>query len=478
MSQLLRRAKADNRTIVVGLAGVLITIQFLLSGPILEGYGVVLNSKNYFHFFPSIASRPASLIPEFLAGFFGGNSKWGYFFVGVVFTLIKMWLLLKFTKHFSKIETLNLSLIIFLMSPWLNFMNERYFPAQLSALLCLIGFYQWMNKTNPLLICLSMFIAGTAYPPAATTMIIVGIILALLRIDENFKNLAILVAGCFIFLAYYEVINHVVKKSYDAQVIGKITLRNIGHLYLTTYLSSAAVTLIVILIVTIISFKIAAESKIQIIYIIASLLILLPICSIGFASNFLHVNDIDRVLFPIFLGLSVLLIRTFFLATSPKQIQTELIVRRPLLATALTLSILVYSTTFLAPWFSNYSFNTKLVNIVTEFELKHHEKSLLILDKTGHFGDVNTLFNGADVLSESLALKGINISTEICNSGQNYLKTIASRFPIPAAANCDQVDISKYPTILLIFKLHPFTFKYVKPISGITANEYLIKTLK
>jgi len=448
---------------IVSVSTVFIVLCKILAGPILEGYGINLAKRDYLKFFPTATARPLSYLPAYLASNISGVQPLGYFIVVSALVIAKIFLIYRVYKSLSYLGLAILLLILLAMPPWFDFMNERYFAAQFSLVLILFGLYFLIKKNQPKLSFIFTLLAGMAYPPIVIAFIFSwSLIWFIAQPRFSVKKYAIGLSGSITFLVYYEIVKKFVKGSYDSQSNGIVTMRNIFHIYRTIYFSSILDSVLIVLAIILISASVNSSFLHRSLFTL-SLVVTVPLASFGYAMNSLHVNDPERILFPV-TGTFCLVF--YYLSSGSQSSLGETKLRGRFRITVVSL-FLILSLISIArnsfTWEGYVGNNSKLIHIISDLELSRHFQTLLIIDQTNYFGDVYSLFDQADVLSLALAGQGMQIHSRICNSGERYYQTIASRFPIPAASNCNSLKAKNFQQIVVISKLHPLKYKVLNP---------------
>jgi hypothetical protein len=446
-------------------------VVYFWSGPILEGFGINLTT-NYFNFFPNIAGRPLALVPQFISTSIGGNSKTGYFFAGMMFVLCKSILAYLITQQRKRAEFLILFATLMFLPPWFGFFNERYFPAHLALILTLFRLYFALFKKSEVLTILFGFLSGLAYPPIAFASLYTSlIILVLYQREKQFRKLFISESGTILFLIYYLFIKLNVDKSYEAQSTSSFSFDNVVNLYQTTFFTDPFKGMLIVLFICLM-FSLTTITRLRRCFTAIFVLFTIPFSAFGYAGNSLHVNDPDRILFPI--SACILLMLISFLAFEPiEEINWQKTRARSFLGVLTFALCLITLFTQLIQWSGYYKLNGDLIETVSKRLNNEPTNSLLIIDKTDFYGDVYTLLNSADVLSLALIPKMDIGKTVICNSHKKNSFTIASKYPIPGAADCANVELSQFDKVLLITSISPLNVSILNSVIEGKADHYL-----
>ena len=446
-------------------------IIYFWSGPILEGYGINL-ATTYFQFFPEMAGRPLALFPEYLASEIGGNSKTGYFFIGMLFLCAKAVIVYLITRGKTRLEFLILFTIFSFLPPWFGFINERYFAAHLALIFSILSLYfTHYFKSAPLAIIFG-FLSGIAYPPIVFASIYTSLVtLVIYRRGKSFKEILLPQIGTVLFLAYYMFIKLEIENSYEAQSAGKFTISNILNLLNTTFFDNhykGALLAMLVFLVIYLTGNQNTRGSAWAVFILCTI----PFSALGYAGSSLHVNDPDRVLYPVAASLLLLIISLFALEGRGNFSfhKGKLNYFLAMITLAFFLTTLLVQ---LAQWNQYFKLNQELVTTITTKLKSEKVDKLLIIDRTNFFGDVYTLLNSADILS--LALKpDIEINkTVICNSHLKESSTFAFKYPIPGAEKCANVALTEFDKVLMITNINPLKVATLYPKNQLKADEYL-----
>ena len=446
-------------------------IIYFWSGPILEGYSINL-ATTYFQFFPGMAGRPLALFPEYLASEIGGNSKMGYFFIGMLFLCAKSVIVYLITRGKTRLEFLIFFAFSSFLPPWFGFFNERYFAAHLALIFSILSLYfTHYFKSAPLSIIFG-FLSGIAYPPIAFASIYTSLVISVIyRRVKTFREILLPQIGTVLFLTYYIFIKLNVENSYEAQSTGKLTISNILNLFDTAFFDNhykgALLASLVFLVVYLTGNQNVRRSAWAVL-----VLCTIPFSALGYAGSSLHVNDPDRVLYPV--AASILLLMISFFALEERGKFTFHKGKLNYFLGMITLAFFLTTlSTQLAQWSQYFKLNHELVTTVTTKLKSEQVDKLLIIDRTNFFGDVYTLLNSADVLS--LALKpDIEVKkTVICNSHLKESSTFAFKYPIPGAEKCANVALTEFDKVLMITNINPLKVVTLYPKNQLKADGYL-----
>lgn len=175
---------------------------------------------------------------------------------------------------------------------------------------------------------------------------------------------------------------------------------------------------------------------------ISLLVISLPLFSLIYVSS-LHINDVDRVLYPVSAAFVLVCLSVLSSFRKNKAIKSS-----ASSASIAVIALLVASTSI--------AFGTRQYGEIQQSVLKqalfasekNNSSSIVIRDTTGVLGDVYTLYVGA--LSSAMSALGKNISGTICTPlSVDRIHPVAQRFPVVSTPRCEEMPQPPTPPLVL-----------------------------
>ncbi len=415
---------------------------WLSSAPLLEGYGIAVVQKygSYSNYFPGIAARPLSLVPQYLASTVSGLDSLGYSLIGVFLAVIRLYFLARIFGN--NLGYWVLAPIVLIAPPWFAIGNERFSPAVGSFTLALASWYFFLNRpTRRFLYVLLAFLSSLTYPPIllaslsaySSWKIYTGI--RNLKINFAMKDVITLSIPLLLYFIYLKIQNGFYPGAYDSQLssgFSLIKLANLFHSYLVKYTWQS---LILFAIVLFFIYK-NPERIVRLLYKALAITFLLFSSSVVYVQQFTHTNDPERIFFP-----SSIALLLFGIAVMKGRDSGFKSVNLPNFLVLVSALVMIIGQFHYWPALAvqNRAF---LVQVKENVESHPLIESLQVRDHTGRYGDVNTFYG--DSLVSALRYSYPSISkAEICTV-RNTIRfhPIADRYPIATTKECAEIDES------------------------------------
>lgn len=426
-------------------------------------------------FLPSTAMRPLHFASFALQWIIGNGQPFGVAagttVILVARYLVTRWAVSPFLGGYERwiISTLAAALILW-PGAWLG----RYGPAQLSAVLffAALGFairlsHRW-SVTMAIGCAISVLLLLSMYQGLVLCLLAIPLFSFMWRNSDNslppdlrqkiinaLRLWITLGAGFALYGAYCLFISRKVGGGgYEAALAGD-GARLLTIVGLFTHIKSAFTTafgsslllpvyLSVVLFLSrdAISHLPTLKSKVATFALISLLVISLPLFSLIYVSA-LHINDIDRVLYPV--STAFVLICLSALSYFRKNQTIKLSAST---ASFAALILIVASTSI--------AFGTRQYGEIQQSVLKqtlaatekNNSSSILIRDTTGVLGDVYTLYVGA--LSSAMSALGKGINGTVCTPLTiDRIHPVAQRFPVVSTPRCEEIPQSPTPPLVL-----------------------------
>ncbi len=223
-----------------------------------------------------------------------------------------------------------------------------------------------------------------------------------------------------------------------------------GHItqsYLTVFgNSSLLLPLMLLFLSALLSRAIMLQKTLQlkrfIVCLSVGLLLLLPLLSLIYVSE-AHIRDIDRVMFPLTTGFTMLIISLMVWLRIP----TDRVVSSKAAMSIVTV-LLVCSALSAIDVRRLWDVQRNVIGQVLKAINQSKPTSVLLIDHTGELGDVYSFLN--PTLGEALTNRGVPLQAIICTPEpiERY-HPIARRFPIPTTPRCDKCEQMPAPTLVL-----------------------------
>lgn len=430
-------------------------IIYRLSGPVLEGFGIAAALKNnsYAVFFPNLASRPLGLVPSYIATKIGGIGTYGYAFVEIAMSIARVLTFRMINRKFS----LKYYFILVFLPPWFSVTNERYIGPLFSVNFLLLAFVFLLKKRkmNLISICF-MGTASLVYPPS---LFVIPMVLFALKIGKsdvfNFRNIKEL---CFVFLGLsipfvsYFLLVLQYPTSYDSK-FAKFTLIDSFHQLFNSIVFTYKVQTVLLIIIVVSTVMTGQFTNIQILRKSFVIILSLILTALAYSQSVYHLRDSDRIFFPISVALMLFVIGCSQDDDSPRKVTRNEYLKRLFWV----FFSVFYILKLFSYWYPVMEINrTTLSYVLHRTDLIDHPFRVILVDKTGLLGDVNTLY---DSVLFSAIQYGNNyvISAEICTpSGVSRHHPVANRFPLPTTRDCEAVPKAGDQLVFTLESSKPF----------------------
>ena len=431
-----------------------------VSGPILEEFGIALAAKawNFGRFFPTFASRPLGFFFQFVAGRISGINPLGYALLNLLFLGFRLRIVYGLRDRLGKNMFLASILLIF-FPPWFAIFDGRYSASLDAITISLLAWYFYLkNGRLTWRVSILSCVPALVYP-----VLIIVIPFAWLfshAMDADFhlgsiKKLKLdaiqLIATTFIYLVSYEAINRVWPEAYDSQFSLKGNFFNsFTHLYYVFFYRYWIQNLLALSLL--IAANYFAHSSIKRILIGSTLVWLaLPLSASMYLQSIGHLNDPDRIFCPYTACLMMVLITTLSkVSVTPRKIEIGV-------NTALAVVLGIWIGSVSNYWVTVVTLDRQVVSGVSKIVALHPEyKEILVEDKTGKLGDVNTLYEGS--LANAVAYSHPNVKNlTLCSLSTSVGRyPVAARFPIPGPPQCSASLIKAGELVIVVEHLLPF----------------------
>jgi hypothetical protein len=436
------------------ISGLLIFLYSIrTTGPINEGYSLFENRKYWSEYFGSMAGRPLTFLPNLIALNIGTTNPFGFI---VVMNALSIFRILIFYKLYRLRATAIPHFILFCFAfllPWANVMNERYFPASTAATLILLAFL-FSEQNRIFRANVTTLTAGLFYPPVSFIFPVYYIIEHILK-RKSVKEIIFAggTLGSLVFLLYYAMASTLFPTSYDAATTGNVSVETLIGVYRTTYISYWPHTVLLVSMILLFANQVSKDfsNKLKSGLVV---LVFLPLSSLVYATSNLHVNDPERIFFPLTVTI-LLLIASNNPAVKAKNFSVSW--QKSLVFTSLVTSLILLSIQYRT--FESYQDkNRQLIEYIQGNQTLNSrgETRLLVIDYTGIYGDVYSFHEPAKVLRSALSDRLTLQEVTICNDGKTYSETVSSRFPISAARVCADLKQSEFDVVITISNVEPF----------------------
>jgi hypothetical protein len=408
---------------------------YFATGPLLEGYQIEFFSRNhgYVQFFPSIILRPLSVLPNWFAIGISRSGLNGYWAISFALILIRA-LSITFLKNYLGRFFWPILIFAIFLPTWPASLNERFLPAQLACTLLLLAYaFTYIRKVDTSIVFILVLLSCLSYP----TLIFVPVAIYILQkswifvgIESPKKNSFPIFLGIGVFVCMLLLVKRLVPVAYDAQAAGRPNLRALEHVYLTalTHYPTYSIAVLMILF-SFIAMNHASNVKSSITAI--GITIILPITSFTYSGNIFHVNDPERILFPITVALLMILIE-IAISSGGSQAHVN--------STYLILLFIAVSS-LLTFWTESTNIKTMernrevVANLNQALASHKHKSKLIVQDYSGKLGDINSFF--ADSLKDAIKPSARIDSAEIClPKGIKAKQEIIKRYPLPGPLSC------------------------------------------
>lgn len=449
----------------------LVALIFWSVGPLLEEWGMfrAFNGSGlaYFETFaPAIPMRPLHLVAYGLQWALGHGHPFGVAastgLMLVLRYLVSRWAVSPLIQGYDRWV---FSVVAATFAFWPGALLGRYGAAQLSALFFLVAFgfavrahRRW--SVTSLIGCAVGVLLGLATYQGLTLCLLLIPVASLFWVDAKTSGVfgvrdrasrAIRVTvgiglGFLLYFIYWLLIEKLVGNTgYEGSLAGDsarlLTLTglmtHIKSAFITAYAKEAYLLPALLLIAFVLSqngisrLK-TVKARAVALSLIALAITFLPLLSVIYV-NALHINDVDRVLFPVIGGFTVICF-TILSSFSRSQSDSKIIGSTGVVA-ALLATLMVFA-------FNAHRY-VVLQQSVIEQTWKAAEsagaKSVILRDETGTLGDVYTLY--ATTLTDAIGALGKNVSAIICTPiGVDRLHPVAQRFPIGSTERCESMQ--------------------------------------
>ncbi len=419
---------------------------YITSGPLLESYqiGIGIANGDFISMLKSVTTRPLSILPSGLATYLGGTNPLTFFMINVILLLIRLNYANKFKLINKSSGTAEIFFLGFLPPSFIIF-NERFGAAALASTFMIIHVYYFLNSKRFFTTILFYLLAVLAYPP----IILVSIFLLLL-IKIEFKHIYfpklkfiyISITSLFIYLVFLFTAPSFSPTNYDQVSVTDIKVEYLFRIYHTVFLKSIFFTLGYLICFILIFFhtryrmnKLASTKFIL-------LFALTPLVSLPYITNGLHVNDPERIFFPISIFLALLIV-----ITNDHSFKSKFFIQ--IFGFVFLLTLIVFKVMY---WVEIRSSNERLIKTVSEiFSTQTGSESILVFDETAYYGDVYTLYEDVSLLESIVNQEFLNKKLAICTlSESGKQKFVANVFPINSTKLCQEFKINDFDLILRI----------------------------
>lgn len=459
--------------VFVFLIGVLLLANFFVSGAVFEGYLISESFKNLGFQASSwgFLGRPLSATPHTVIWYFFEGSHFGYFIVSSFLMLFRgatIFLLAKELKN----NVWFLSLAAMLVPLWGAIFNERFIGAQLSLNFGILAICLYIKNHQKLSVFV-MLLATFAYPPIVLAAPIAILIFkgqapsAKSSILPSLFSKAALLIPLAIYVAWLSIIRFFGNESYDTAVSGIPPMRMaLQNLFETLVVENTIKTLLISILPVVLAKTLLPSLNL---FIILGTTFFIFISPLPYARVAIHLNDPERVFFPI--SSTVLFIFILHLSSVRPNTENKSLGKNSLFAYLLSGAFFLGLS--LCYWIPVQHNNRQfLAELNKQINLTQDATSLLVRDNTGYLGDVNTFYGDAkleDILTGGNSLlAAIRIdrpsfeSSLICTpSSVERRHPVAANFPIPTTRRCEDIaesaDINLQLSSLNPVRLEPYS---------------------
>ena len=449
-------------------AAFIIYTSFMSSGPIFEGYDFIdfFRTHSFFSAFPWSAGRPLTPLVWFLAAKTGGIGKTGFFLIYIFHESIKLFAIFRLRAHL-KFFTVPLVLLSIALPGWNIFTNERYSAAQFALSFSILGISFYLTSRKYLSIFF-MLCAVFTYPPSVVFASL-GILCANVVSHNGLhmskskwsKTKYIFVVPIFYFLTADVFLKLFKVSSYDT------SSSRPGFHHIWSYIREITGTLVwrtpgdcVLILCVLIATLLVTNNFKQTLIQIGLVLIYIFMAEFVYAVSNYYIRDRERIFYiaagVVFIFLYVRIYSNSTNNFSTSRYTSSLQFRSKLWCyCAISLSLIsIYCS------FTYYKFITTVnASVISDINSVTNKakirSSVVLIDDTGRFGDVNSLYGSSSLeniltqgnsLLSALNFLNPNIdNADICTkSGIIAFSPIAERFPLPAVQNCSGLNLSNY----------------------------------
>jgi hypothetical protein len=184
------------------------------------------------------------------------------------------------------------------------------------------------------------------------------------------------------------------------------------------------------------------KSKVSTLALVSSPVILLPLFSLIYVSA-LHINDIDRVLYPVSTAFVLVCLTILSYFRKNHTIKSS--------ASNISFAVIILLVASSSIAFGTRQYGEIQKSVLTQAlaaSEKNKSTSIVIRDTTGVLGDVYTLYVGA--LSSAMSALGKSINGTICTPlSVDRIHPVAQRFPVVSTPRCEEIPQATIPPLVL-----------------------------
>ncbi|WP_338665121.1 hypothetical protein VQH23_08090 [Pararoseomonas sp. SCSIO 73927] len=395
--------------------------------------------------FPLLSMRPLHLTPSALQWLVGGGQVWG---VGIVaaLMLVARYYVVRWavTPVLSPTRRWAFATACTVLIGWPALWLARFHPAQLTAtlLFVLLGLSIRLSIRRallPYILGALSFCALLMVYQALALLVLTLPILACLwvppgqsadmraRLRRSARTAVMVGLGAVLYAAYVLVIYVVMDGAYEVSVVTgsaqtglTALLRNIPLIYKAAFERSPESLGLLIMLLCIAAHALnrrggAAHAVLGILAVLC-----LPLLSLIYL-NPVHIQDPERIMFPIACGAVVVLFGLFALSVEGSDGRPIHIV----FVGALLVSGLVSASEARGRW----NFQKDLAKQVAELAATTGSREIALRDETGLLGGMYTFFEG--ILSDAVAVSGVEVRVGLCtSSGVDRLYRYTNQYPL------------------------------------------------
>ena len=415
--------------------------------------------SGYFDLLPGTAGRPFHLVATFVGlGLSNGGFVGMYAVLGIVSMgqfLIIVWALWSFSSHRSLVWT---GALVLALHPWWPAGDIlRFLPAQVSCLgfcvfICLIMRYLKGRSSGTLIAAsLTACVALLAYQALAATFLVFIVMAVVLFKQHNVKrtiaallSAVIPVAAVFIYTVF--IAPMLVPGSYEASLQGGgLGLLTSGKAIIRTMLlhaPEAVITVFLLALITVI-FGVAGVLTWPHASLILLVVLVSPLTAMAYASTPLHLNDAERISFPIGTTAWLAMLAWPAVAQPVKTISTTLV------AVGLCVLSLTTAVFGLRQWAGYSATQADVLRwIAPAVAAAGPTDRVLVLDSSGTLGDVYT-FLPPHIWIASQVENDKDTQVDLCTvDGVVRNHPSAAVYPIGTTQYCSELVIEGTRTVM------------------------------
>lgn len=402
--------------------------------------------------FPNTVGRPLHLFPHALGGLLGQGASWGYFLVLGLIAASQFatanWALRKTIK--SDLLRLSFGFVISTHPLWAAGFVLRFLPASFSLLMFLVwlGFairYQRTSRLGHLyLSAFAILVSLLTYQALALTFILAAVLVSAAIKTANVRSRWALIGSTFVAVgaitAYSAGLAPLFRSTYESSILGAgsapfanifLELKTVGQFGFVILL--ALLVLFGFFVLNTEYRRCWSKTELVTMGIVGGLSCL---SGLTYVSS-LHLNDPERVLFPVSTSVWVLVAMSLSRHIVLKRPQERLAIQSRAAGVAIIFSALVSASNILS-W-ADVSDTQRQVIFFLKDNISHSspEDKFVLEDSSGKLGDVYLFLPPHLEIAKKVSIPKPVGTVELCTSvGVERVHPVADRFPIATTDTC------------------------------------------